>query len=191
MKSCIRMLRGLLVAAFIHSPALAEDEGPASGTIGSRDSVEIRVFREDDLTTRAQVSPAGTVTLPLIGAVKVAGLTTDAAAHRIEAKLRDGYLAEPEVSVVITSRVRKTVTVLGQAQNPGVFRLDPNRQLTLVEAIGMAGGMTRIANPKKVTLKRRGRSNPIRVNVREIAAGKAEDIPLQDGDIITVPESLF
>lgn len=185
------LLRHLLTSLLLVSACTAQEETRASGTIGSRDSIEVTVFREDDLATRGQISPSGTITMPLIGEVAVAGLTTDEAARRIESRLRDGYLVRPEVSVAITGRVRKTVTVLGQARTPGVFRLDPNRQLTLVEAIGMAGGMTRIANGKKVSLKRRGRAEPIEVNVREIVSGRAQDIPLTDGDIITIPESLF
>lgn len=171
-------------------PTFAQNER-SSGTIGSRDSVEIRVFREDDLTTRGQLSSAGTIQMPLIGSVKIAGMSTDSAAALIERKLRDGYLVRPEVTVSITARVRKTVTVLGEAQKPGLFRLDPNRSLTLVEAIGLAGGVTRIGNAKKITLKRRNMTNPIRVDLRAITAGQAKDIPLQDGDIITIPESMF
>lgn len=172
------------------APGIAQN-ARESGTIGSRDTVSIRVFREDDLATQGQLSPAGTITMPLIGAVRLAGLTTDQAATLIERKLRDGYLVRPEVSVAITDRVRKSVTVLGEVQKPGVFRLDRNRQLTLVEALGMAGGMTRIANEKKITLKRRGEEVPRRIDLREITSGEARDIPLLDGDIVTVPESLF
>lgn len=180
----------LLIAALLLPPLHAQNER-ASGTIGSRDSVAIQVFREDDLTTRGQLSPAGTINMPLIGAVRLAGLTTDQAATLIERKLKDGYLVQPQVSVAITARVRKSVTVLGEVQKPGVFRLDPNRQLTLVEALGMAGGTTRIANDKKITLKRRGQDQPMRINLRTITSGGSKDIPLLDGDIVTVPESLF
>lgn len=179
----------VLIAGIL--PGVAQEEASSSGTIGSRDSVEIRVFREDDLTTRGQLSAAGSVAMPLIGNVKLAGLTTDAAAKLIEGKLRDGYLVRPEVSVAIVSRVRKTVTVLGKVQSPGVFRLDPNRQLTLAEAIGMAGGLQRIGNSRKVTLTRRNAKEPRVINFKDIASGRTKDIPLSDGDIINVPESLF
>lgn len=185
-------LRALLLILFTVLPAvLRAQDGAASGVIGGRDSVEIRVFREEDLTTRGQLSTAGTIDMPLIGAVRLAGLSTTEAARAIEARLRDGYLVRPEVSVSITARVRKTVTVLGQAQRPGVFQLDPNRQLTVIEAIGMAGGMTRIANARKVTLKRRGQEKPTVLDVKAIASGDARDIQLRDGDVINIPESLF
>lgn len=170
-------------------PAGAAEGDRSSGVIGYMDNVEIRVFREDDLTTRGQLSADGTITMPLIGAVRIQGLTTDQAASAIKRKLADGYLVKPEVSVSIEARIRKTVTVLGQAQRPGVFELPANRKLTVVEAIGMAGGMTRIANAKKVTLKRGGQVQVL--NLKDITSGKGVDIPLQDGDMITIPESLF
>jgi polysaccharide export outer membrane protein len=162
----------------------------SSGVIGRMDHVEIRVFREDELTTRGQLSGDGTISMPLIGAVRLQGLTTDEAAAAITRKLADGYLVKPEVSVSIEARIRKTVTVLGQAQRPGVFELPAHRQLTLVEAIGMAGGVTRIANPKKISLKR-GSGGVETVNLSDITTGKGADIPLRDGDVITIPESLF
>lgn len=165
----------------------------SSGVIGSMDNVEIRVFREDELTTRGQLSGDGTISMPLVGAVRIEGLTTDQAAAAITRKLADGYLVKPEVSVSIEARIRKTVTVLGQAQRPGVFELPAHRQLTLVEVIGMAGGVTRIANGRKVSLKRlaAGGSRVEIVNLSELTTGKGTDIPLRDGDVITIPESLF
>jgi polysaccharide export outer membrane protein len=162
----------------------------SSGVIGRMDHVEIRVFREDELTTRGQLSGDGTISMPLIGAVRLQGLTTDEAAAVITRKLADGYLVKPEVSVSIEARIRRTATVLGQAQRPGVFELPAHRQLTLVEAIGMAGGVTRIANPRKISLKR-GSGGVETVNLSEITTGRAEDVSLRDGDVITIPESLF
>ncbi len=177
-----------LLAAF--SSGQTVEGGRASGVIGQRDTIEIRVFREDDLTTTGQLSGDGTISMPLIGSVKLAGLTTDSAAKAIEAKLKDGYLVKPQVSVTIEGRIRRTITVLGQAQNPGVFELPANRSLTVVEAIGMAGGATRIANTKKITLKRSG-GKVQTINLKDITSGKASDISLKDGDVLSIPESLF
>lgn len=177
-----------LLAAF--SSGQTVEGGRASGVIGQRDTIEIRVFREDDLTTTGQLSGDGTISMPLIGSVKLAGLTTDSAAKAIEAKLKDGYLVKPQVSVTIEGRIRRTITVLGQAQNPGVFELPANRSLTVVEAIGMAGGATRIANVKKITLKRSG-GKVQTINLKDITSGKASDISLKDGDVLSIPESLF
>jgi polysaccharide export outer membrane protein len=176
------------LAAFLRGESAAT--GRSSGVIGRLDSVEIRVFREDELTTSGQLSPDGTIRMPLIGAVKLAGLSTDQAAAAITAMLKDGYLVSPQVSVSIEARVRRAVTVLGQAQNPGVFELPADRKLTVVEAIGMAGGATRIANIKKITLKRSG-GQVLTINLKDITSGKAADVVLRDGDVLSIPESLF
>lgn len=180
----------LIAGASLVSAAFGQQQREGtSGTIGRMDSLEIRVFREDDLTTRGQLSADGTVSMPLIGSVRVEGLTTDQAAAAIAKKLRAGYLVRPEVSVSIEARIRKTVTILGQAQRPGVFELPAHRSLTLVEAIGMAGGMTRIANDKKITVKRGGQV--LTVNLRDITNGKGSDMSLRSGDVVNIPESLF
>ncbi len=181
-----------LIIALLAPPAPAQVTR-SSGVIGHMDNVEIRVFREDELATRGQLSGDGTISMPLIGSVRIEGLSTDQAAAAITRKLADGYLVKPEVSVSIEARIRRTITVLGQAQRPGVFELPPHRQLSLVEAIGMAGGVTRIGNPKKISLKHQanaGNSVEI-VNLSDITTGKGVDIPLRDGDVITIPESLF
>lgn len=186
-----RLLATLALFLVTMAPMLSLAQGGrSSGVIGRMDNVEIRVFREDELTTRGQLSGDGTISMPLIGAVRIEGLTTDQAAAAITRKLADGYLVKPEVSVSIEARIRKTITVLGQAQRPGVFELPAHRQLTLVEAIGMAGGVTRIANSKKISLKRRGGAVEI-FNLSDITTGKGNDIPLRDGDVVTIPESLF
>jgi polysaccharide export outer membrane protein len=183
------LLAGLLPVRTFAQGAQGER---SSGVIGRMDHVEIRVFREDELTTRGQLSGDGTISMPLIGAVRLQGLTTDEAAAAITRRLADGYLVKPEVSVSIEARIRRTVTILGQAQRPGVFEIPAHRQLTLVEAIGMAGGVTRIANPKKISLKRLSGGGQVEtVNLSDITKGKGEDISLRDGDVITIPESLF
>lgn len=183
----------LLGAMMAISSGQAPAGGRSSGVISKLDTVEIRVFREEDLTTSGQLSADGSISMPLIGAVKMAGLTTDQAAAEIKAKLKDGYLINPQVNVSIEARVRRSITVLGQAQNPGVFELPADRKLTVVEAIGMAGGATRIANTKKMTLKRNAGGAPqvLQLNLKDITSGKAADIPLRDGDVLTIPESLF
>jgi polysaccharide export outer membrane protein len=163
----------------------------AGGVISRSDLLEVTVFREADLGTTGEVTRAGTLAVPLVGPVQVAGLTTDQASRVIESKLKNGYLVRPQVTVSIIKRVVRTVTVLGQARQPGVFTLPANRQLTLVEVIGLAGGLTEIANPKKVTLKRRATGRASIIDVRAIMQGRGRDLLVADGDVINIPESWF
>lgn len=169
----------------------AQEAGKSSGIIGRLDTIEITVFREDELATRGQLSPDGTITMPLIGAVRLQGLTTDQAAAAIEAKLRDGYLVRPQVGVSIGARVKRAVTVLGQVQKPDVYVIPADRSLTLTQVIAMAGGITRIGNAGKLTLKRLGATQVQQIDLKSITSGKTSDITLRDGDVVTVPESLF
>jgi polysaccharide export outer membrane protein len=188
-----RFLHALLalIALLVALPLRAQEAGKSSGVIGRLDTVEITVFREDELATRGQLSPDGTITMPLIGAVRLQGLTTDQAATLIEQKLHDGYLVRPQVSVSIGARVKRAVTVLGQVQRPDVYVIPADRALTLTQVIAMAGGVTRIGNPGKLTLKRLGASQVLQIDLKSITSGKSNDIPLRDGDVVTIPESLF
>ncbi len=184
LQSCLALLAMLL-------PLQAQEATKSSGTIGRLDTVEITVFREDELATRGQLSPDGSITMPLIGAVRLQGLTTDQAAAAIEAKLHDGYLVRPQVSVSIGARVKRAVTVLGQVQKPDVYVIPADRTLTLTQVIAMAGGVTRIGNAGKLTLKRLGAAEVQKIDLKSITSGKTSDIPLRDGDVVTIPESLF
>lgn len=184
-----KILTTAVLAAASLAPATAQQREGTSGVIGRMDSVEIRVFREDELTTRGQLSADGTISMPLIGSVRIEGMSTDEAAAAISRRLKAGYLVRPEVSVAIEARIRRTVTILGQTQRPGVIEIPVHRRLTLVEAIGLSGGITRIANDKKVLLKRGGEI--MSINLRDITSGKGADVSLRDGDVVTIPESLF
>ncbi|MGC4014561.1 MAG: polysaccharide biosynthesis/export family protein [Luteolibacter sp.] len=109
----MRLLLGLLACLPVLVRAAEENAGKSSGVIGRLDTVEITVFREDDLATRGQLSADGSISMPLIGSVRLQGLTTDQAAKAIEQKLKDGYLVRPQVSVSIGARIRRTITILG------------------------------------------------------------------------------
>jgi protein involved in polysaccharide export with SLBB domain len=160
----------------------------------ANDLVQIKVFQEKDLDAEARVAGDGTINMPLIGAVTVTGKTVDEAASAITQKLRDGYLVDPQVTVNIISFSKRMFTVLGEVQAPGRFEIPDARDITLLDAIGMAGSYTGIANKKKIILKRRsGGGEVIReFNGKELARdGRATAIIIQPGDVVRVPESFF
>lgn len=178
--------------------AMAQEEGAApaavngmNGLIGPSDTISVIVHREADLNSSGQLAKDGTLSVPLIGLVSLAGRTTAAAESLIEAKFRDGYLVRPQVTVRITQRMAQTVTVNGQVSEPGVFSLSFGQNTTLQQVIGMAGGATDVANLKKVTLRRGSTGKSYTVNLKDIFANKAKDIVLQKDDFIYVPEGLF
>jgi polysaccharide export outer membrane protein len=162
-----------------------------SGLINSSDTVSVVVHREPDLNSNGQLAQDGTLSVPLIGSIQLAGRTTSVAEKQIEAKFRDGYLVRPQVTVRITKRLARTVTVNGQVSEPGVFTLPFGQQMTLQQVIGMAGGATDVANLKKVTLRRGSSGKSYTINLKDIFANKAKDIVLQKNDFIYIPEGLF
>jgi polysaccharide export outer membrane protein len=165
-----------------------------TGNISVKDLVHIKVFQEDDLESTLRVAPDGTITFPLVGVVRVAGKTPQQAASSIREMLKDGYIRNPQVSLTVTEHFKRRFTVLGQVQKPGAYELPDQDNITLLEAVGMAGGYTSIADKGKVILKRRtGEKESIyKINAKAMASGAASSaFIIQPDDVITVAESLF
>lgn len=157
-------------------PAVAADEY----RIAAEDILNISVFDEPELSVQeTRVSSNGTVALPLIGDVKVAGLSTSQVAAKIEALLADGYLKQPKVSVNIHEY--RQVFVHGEVKKPGGYSYQEG--LTVQKAVVLAGGFTERASPAKITLVREDRPG--------IGIPVALDFTVKPGDIITVGESFF
>jgi polysaccharide export outer membrane protein len=176
--------------AEIRKAAAPPEEPPASSyRLRAGDSVEIRVFRHEELNVRGPIGADGSVALQFIGSVPVAGLTPGEARMRIEALYADGWFKKPQVTVNVVEYGRATITVSGQVNRPGTFTLPRNRSMTLLEAIGTAGHFNTRANQRAVLLKRGGRT--FEVNVKNILKNPQTDVPLRDGDIIWVKEAIF
>jgi protein involved in polysaccharide export with SLBB domain len=182
------------------APAAGTKRAPSSVSVNSNaavspgDLLEMTVFQEDDMTTRTRVAPNGTITIPLVGSVSVGGQSADEAAQTIRERLKKGYFRNPQVTVTVLEYSRRMITVIGQVQKGGTFDFpDGQTTIDLLTAIGMAGGYTRIAEPKNVTIKRvrGGREEAGRYDAKAIAAGKAQNVTIHPGDTIIVGESIF
>jgi polysaccharide export outer membrane protein len=162
--------------------------------ISPNDLVVVMVFQEDDLTTRARVANDGTITVPLIGSVHIGGKSVDDAAQLVRARLAKGFLVNPQVNITIVEYAKRLFTVLGQVQKGGTFEFPNQGPLDLLQAIGTAGGYTRIANPAKVIVKRQvnGRDTVFQLNAKAMAGDHAaKPFEILPGDTITVSESIF
>ncbi|HVW22528.1 MAG TPA: polysaccharide biosynthesis/export family protein [Opitutaceae bacterium] len=158
------------------------------------DILSITVFQEEDLKSLLRVSSEGDITFPLIGTVPVKGLSPREAADAIAHRLSQGYLIDPQVSVTVMEFSKHSFTVLGQVQKPGAYDIPDEQQVTLLQAIGIAGGYTRIADSRKVTLMRKigSEEKVYNFNARKMASGKGDTtFAVMPGDVITVAESLF
>jgi polysaccharide export outer membrane protein len=161
--------------------------------VGPGDVLEIRVREQDDLTGKYQVGNDGTIRFPWIGVVAVAERDPGEVASEIEQRLVDGWLRDPEVTVRLDTRdeqrQKREVSVLGQVNEPGNYPF--SEQLTLMQAITVAGGMSPLAQSRRVKLIRQTRKGrqTFEVDVNQILDSKREDLPLAPGDIVFVPES--
>lgn len=162
--------------------------------LSPEDIIEVDVFQEPDLQTKVRISQSGTITFPLIGEIKIGGLSAEAAAQIIRAQLAKDYLVNPQVTLTVTEYSKRRFTVLGEVQKPGAYEMPDRDQLSLLQAIGTAGGFTRIANPTDIKIKRTvdGKDTIYKLNAKNIANGRdADAFIIQSGDIITVGESVF
>ncbi len=165
--------------------------GPVDTSLGVGDSFDVRVFGEPDLSGTYKVGSEGNITFPLIGLVHVDGLDSQACAKLLADKLRQGILRDPQVTVLIKEQTSKKIYVLGQVGHPGTFSYTPS--MSVVEAITVAGGFTPLAAKNDTTITRSdgNKKTIVRVPVADVGEGKAQNVYLRPGDIISVPERLF
>jgi polysaccharide export outer membrane protein len=167
---------------------------PANYQLSPGDLIYVKVFQEDDLCSSLRISEDGTITFPLIGSVKVGGLTIAQATQAIYAPLDARFLVNPQISVTVLSFTDRHVTVLGQVERAGDYNLKEQSSVDFLEAIGLAGGFTRLANTSDVTVRRvlHGKTSIIRVNAQKITTdSKTSNFEILPGDIITVKERMF
>jgi polysaccharide export outer membrane protein len=162
-------------------------------TIGPDDAFEIRIVGEDKLPIGFTVAPDGTVDLPYISRLKVAGLEPQQLAALVRQRLIDAQiLRDPSVSVSVKEYRSKKVEVLGEVAKPSSLALEPG--MTLLRAISQAGGFNSIADKGHVSIRRRlhdGSTKAATVSVDDITSNRLPDIPLQAGDTIYVGQRVF
>lgn len=172
----------------VKAPSVVEQDT----TLGPGDSFDVRVFNEESLSNTYQISPDGTIDYPLIGRITVADLNPQEIASLVAEKLKeDKFLKNPQVSVLVKEYKSKKIHILGQVKKPGTFPFQED--MSVVQAVAMAGGFTPLANQNKTTITRKieGKEIIIRAEVAKISKGESPDIFLQTGDIIYVPERVF
>jgi polysaccharide export outer membrane protein len=166
-----RILIGVFLLAFA-APGLAQTE-----KLGVGDALRVTVFQQPDLTTEARISERGTIAMPLIGEVELAGMSQAQAAARIAEHLKQGkFLKNPQVAVALTTLRSRQVSVLGLVARPGRYALDDTSS-QLADVIAAAGGVLPTGS-ESVTVTRGGKEHKVPL------LGKS--FPLQGGETIYV-----
>jgi len=184
-------------ASKTEAPAAAPVAGPvlSSGqsdyVLTDGDTIQVSIFREPDLTTETSIAKDGTVQLPLIKEVKLAGLTIREARNLLQKLYAENYLRNPQLYLKVLRFAQRHFTIIGQVQKPGSYPLEGGETISLLEAIGMAGGFTRIADHSHLIITRKGLNSPLKANAKRISEGREEPIVIEPGDVITVKESWY
>ena len=160
----------------------------ASYIIAPDDVLAIDVWKEAEITRTVPVRPDGKISLPLLNDVQAAGLTATDLASVIAEKLKK-FIANPQVTVIVTTVNSQKIYILGEVPRAGVLPLLP--AMTVLQAISSAGGFTQYANQKGVYVLRTENGQQVKYpfNYREVIRGVniQQNITLKPGDTIVVP----
>jgi protein involved in polysaccharide export with SLBB domain len=180
-------------SAGIDAPIPSLMAGEGDYVLAAGDTLDLMVYREPDLGMRSKIARDGRVQLPLLGEVKVAGMSVRDAQEHIRKLYDADYLVDPQIYLNIVSYTQRKITVIGQVSRPGSYELQGNESLGILEAIGMAGGFTRIADTKNVVVKRRTgeKVETIKVNTKRLESPDGGSFQVLPGDILTVGESWY
>ena len=181
-----KLIPALLVALLLPGLALATDAD--AYLIQPGDVLEISVWKEEDLLKQVLVRPDGGMSFPLAGNVQAAGKSVVELQSLIEQKLTK-YIPDPVVTVSTQQLSGNKVYVIGKVARPG--EVLANRQMDVVQALSVAGGMTPYAAANKIKILRRknGKLSAIPFKYGDIEKGEnlGQNIILQSGDVVLVP----
>ena len=159
----------------------------AGANLNVGDVLDVNVFKVPDLSAKdLTVEASGTISLPLVGSVAVAGLSIAQAEQKITQKLTQ-FMQAPQVSISRTNKsIEKRVTVEGEVRTPGVFPIKGN--LSFLQAIALAQGLSDVGDSRNVFFYRNGQRYP--VNLDLVRNGSIADPVLQNDDRIVVMKDL-
>ena len=153
--------------------------------IGPNDLLEIDVFGVTELKRTVRVNSTGMVSLPLIGTVKLSGMTAQEAEAAIAERYAEKYLQDPQISVFIKEFTTQRVTIEGAVQRPGIYPL--TGQITLLRAMALAGGRGDLANLENVMIYRTGRDGKLESQTFDLDRVRSGEIP----DPLVLPEDVI
>ncbi|MCO5054663.1 polysaccharide biosynthesis/export family protein [Thermomonas sp.] len=158
--------------------------------IGGMDLLSISVFGVDALSKEVRVNAKGQISLPLIGTVPAAGMTTQELEIELKRRYSANYLQNPQVSVFVKEFASQRVTMEGALGKPGIYPI--SGKITLLQAIALAGGLDeQTADPRGIVIMRQvnGRRMAAAYDLRMLRNGSIEDPQLYGDDIVVVEES--
>ncbi len=162
--------------------------GAADIALGAGDTLRVTVYGHPDLSLETRVAESGNITYPLIGEVKVSGLSQAAAEKKIAGMLeKGGYLRNPQVNIAVAQNQSQQVSVLGQVTRPGRYPVDGRRSLT--DVLALAGGMTADASDTVTLVRtRNGKTTKEILDIHQMVQNgdMKKNLQLSTNDVIYV-----
>ena len=150
------------------------------------DKLNVQVYKDANLSQSLQVRPDGKITLPLVGDVRAEGRTATELRDSLVESLKE-YNNNPVVTVIVTETVPPVFYVMGEVNAPGTLPL--KGQISVVQALAMAGGFKDFAKKKNIMIQRKGPTGPttLQFNYNDAIKGVTQPVYVQPGDTIIVP----
>jgi polysaccharide biosynthesis/export protein len=176
-----------------HAPAVQEAQPgpePVEYRLGAGDIIRITVYDHPDLATEAEVGEDGRIAYPLIGEVRLLGLTRDEARRMIATQLRDGgFIPDAHVSVLVVDYRSRHVSVVGEVAKPGVYPV--RRAVPVTEMLAQAGGINADGSHVVTIISRGADGTTARreLDVRGLmrAGARGDGVLVYHGDTVFVP----
>jgi polysaccharide export outer membrane protein len=157
-------------------------------SIAPEDVLTIDVWKEPEISRTVPVRRDGKISLPLLNDLQAAGLTPTQLSSEIVEKLQ-ATVVHPQVTVIVVQTSSQRIYILGQVNRGGAYPLVPD--MTVVQALSVAGGFTPFANLKKIYVMRaeNGEDKIFPINYKEVVNRhkSQQNIHLKPGDTIVVP----
>src|SRR5467141_4984218 len=172
------------------SAAVASESAssPPDLLIGAGDLLEVSLYGMPDFKTDVRVNSGGEISLPMLGAVAVSGLSVEQAQLLIEHKLSEkGLFNDPHVTVFVKEYATQGISVLGEVQKPGIYPLLGERKL--YDAISAAGGTTPKAGRYAMVTRRGDPQHPLQVPLLTGADSMKNNVNVEPGDTIVVSKA--
>jgi polysaccharide export outer membrane protein len=196
----------LLLAGVVTAQEIAT---PSDFKIGPADEIEIIVLGVDDFSRTLRLNSSGTIRMPFLGEIKLAGLTPAEAEEKLADLLQPDYVVDPQVSVIVTEPRSRMFSIMGAVMKPGQYQM--LEQITLVTAIAGAGGLKLEKVGDTAIIQRNSAASDPKIQPVMVAVDTGDpspttsfqidvdltplmqgdtlhDIPIQPGDVINIPE---
>jgi polysaccharide export outer membrane protein len=188
------VLTALLIVALLRASSLAQAPQSRPYVIGAQDVLLVTVFNQPELTGRFPVGADGTLTFPLLGRVKAAGLTVRELEADLTTRLSAGFFRNPQVTVSVDAYRSQQYSVSGEVRQPGTFFL--TGQETLIQALAQAGSTTPDAGAEIMIVRSHHRPDEaaadqiLKIDLDKLSSGALENnVAIEAGDTIFVPKA--